>query len=75
MTTMSSSESDGGAFTAGLDLQNFVISTGDRELGLRLFRGKTGAYFEAELSKRSEVLLAFVKPDFKMLLILSLGIG
>jgi hypothetical protein len=75
MTTISSSESDGGAFTAGLDLENFDISTGDREFELRLFRGKIGAYFEAELNKRSEVLLAFVRPDFKMPLILSLGIG
>ncbi len=75
MTTMLSSESDGGAFTAGLDLKNLDISTGDREFELRLFHGKIGAYFEAELSKRSEVLLAFVRPDFKIPLILSLGIG
>jgi hypothetical protein len=72
---MSSSESDGGAFTTGLDLENLDISTGDREFELRLFRGKIRAYFEAELSKISEVLFAFVRPDFKMPLILSLGIG
>jgi hypothetical protein len=74
MTTMSSSESDGGAFITGLDLENFARSIGDHELELRLFRVKIGAYFEAELNKRSEVLFAFVRPDIRIPLILSLGI-
>ncbi len=46
---MSSSESDGGAFTAGLDLENLDISTGDRELELRL--GKSEHISRLSLAK------------------------
>jgi hypothetical protein len=72
---MLSSESDGGGLIAGLNFENFTKSIGNLELGLRLFHGKIGAYFETELNRRSEVLFAFVRLVFRIPLIFSLGIG